>query len=61
MQDADQLPRTSKDAIGADSASAEVNVSDLVSAILKLIVLIYRVRVMVCPQGGTLLNPGTPW
>ena len=30
MQDADQLPRTSKDAIGADSASAEVNVSELV-------------------------------
>ena len=47
MQDADQLPRTSKDAIGADSASAEVNVRDLDSAILKPIVLIYRVRVMV--------------
>ena len=30
MQDADQLPKTSKDAIGADSASAEVNVSKLV-------------------------------
>ena len=61
MQDADQLPRTSKDTIGAVSASDEVNISDLVSAFLKLIVLIYRVRVMVRSQGGTLLSPGTHW